>query len=85
MHVCFGIHVALSVHPDLSRCTSETIVTSADALRRRPVSLLRMMHHCIMAPGFRPKVRPANLPQGRPGRRHDRRRNWFPIYAILAV
>ena len=42
------------------RCTSETILTSADAACRRPVSFLRMMHHCIMAPGFQPKERPAN-------------------------
>ena len=120
----FGIHIALSANPDLLRCTSETIVTSADAARRRAVSFVRMMHHCIMAPGLGPKVRPADRPQGRRhwgrqdaarpqpmsflrimhpcimepgfgpkvrpanrplGRRHDRQRNWFPIYAILAV
>ena len=31
----------------------------ADAACRRPVSFLRMMHHCIMAPGFQPKERKA--------------------------
>ena len=44
----------------VGRCTSETIVTSADAACRRHVSFLRMMHHCIMAPGFQPKESPAN-------------------------
>ena len=59
------------------------ILTSGDAACRRPVPFLRMMLHCIMAPGFRPKVRPANRPQGR--RHWDWQRHWFPNYAILAV
>ena len=65
------------------RCTSETILTSADAACRRPVSFQRIMHHCIMAPGFQPKERLANRPQGQ--RHWDRQRNWFATYAILAV
>ena len=48
-----------------------------------PVSLLHMMHHCIMAPGCRPKVHPANRPQCR--RHWDWRCNWFPIHATLVV
>ena len=58
-------------------------LASADAACRRPLSFLRMMHHCIMAPGFQPKERPANRPQGR--RHWDWQRNWFARYAILAV
>ena len=71
-----------------SCCVSSACAVStheADAACRRPVSFLRMLHHCIMAPAFRPRVRPANVPQGRQGRRHDRQSHWFPIYAILAV
>ena len=32
----FGIHIAFSVHTDLSRCTSQTILSSAYAACRRP-------------------------------------------------
>ena len=79
----FGIHRALSLHPGQSRCAPRKVLTSADAACPRHVSLLRMMHHCIMAPGFAPKVRLADRPQGR--RHWDWHRNWFPMYAILAV
>ena len=79
----FGTHLAPALHPDRSHCPSEAIRISADAACRRPVSFLRMMHHCIMAPGFRHKVCPANRPQGR--RQWDWQRNWFPMHAILAV
>ena len=37
---------------------AETIMTSSHATRRRHVPFLRMMQHCIMAPGFQPKERP---------------------------
>ena len=60
-----------------------TALPSAHAACRRPVSFLRMMHHCIMAPGFQPKERLANRPQGQ--RHWDRQRNWFATYATLAV
>ena len=55
----------------------------ADAAYRRPVSFLRMMHHCIMTPEFQPEERLANRPQGR--RHWDWQRNWFATYAILVV
>ena len=69
----FGIHIALSLHP---QCRCRFYVSTT-------VSFLRMMHHCIMAPGFQPKERPANRGSGQSHR--DWQRNWFASYAILAV
>ena len=66
-----------SLHSDLSRCTAETIVLLANAACRRPLSFLRMMHHCIITSGFGPKVLPADRSQG--WRLWDRQRNSFPI------
>ena len=60
-----------------------TALPSAHAACRRPVSFLRMMQHWIMAPGFQPKERPANRPQGR--RHGDWQRGWFAMHAILPV
>ena len=43
-----------AAHAAYGRCASENILASADDACRRPLSFLRMMHHCIMAPGFQP-------------------------------
>ena len=79
----YCMYAVVCTMQSFARCTSETILSSADGACRRPVSFLRMMHHCIMAPGFQPKERHANRPQGR--RHWDWQRDWFASYAILAV
>ena len=64
-NICIVLSLELSRQMEVQSGGAEYLLTSADGACRRPVSFLRMMHHCIMAPGFRREVPPANRPKSR--------------------
>ena len=64
-NICIVLSLELSRQMGVQSGGAEYLLRSADGACRRSVSFLRMMHHCIMASGFRRQVPAANRRKSR--------------------